>query len=97
MKLSQIAAAPKLIELTLDDQETLTQYGEAVTFWTWDRQPLDVFTRLASAGDNTEQMIATVKNLILDDSGQPIMVNDVTLPTGVLIRAVTKITELLGK
>ena len=49
MKLSQITAEPKLIEIALDDEATVKEYGEALTFHTWDRQPMEVFMRLANA------------------------------------------------
>jgi hypothetical protein len=98
MKLSQITSEPKLIELTLDDEETLKQYGEAITFHTWDRQPMDVFMRIANVDQkNTGDLINVVKTLILNDEGKEILNEKNMLPTGVLMRAIAKVTEQLGK
>ena len=49
MKLSELTAKPKLVEISIDDEDTIKEFGEAITFHTWDRQPMDVFMRLANA------------------------------------------------
>ena len=48
MKLSEITKKPQLIEVLIDDEETVKEFGEALTFHTWDRQPMDVFIKLAN-------------------------------------------------
>lgn len=98
MKLSSLAAKPKLVEVVLDDAETVREYGEAVSFWTWDRQPLDVFMKLASAQQaNQSEMVGIMNSLMLDEGGKPIVSADAMLPTTLLIRAIGKLTENLGK
>lgn len=98
MKLSQIAAKPQLIEVTLDDAETVAEFGEPLTFHTWDRHPLDVFMRMAQATEqNTTQLITLARSLILDEHGKEIIGDDSMLPTSVMIRVITKVTEMLGK
>jgi hypothetical protein len=98
MKLHTLAAKPQLVEITLDDEATVKEFGEAITFMTWDRQPMSVFMRLAQATDgNTEGIISIVKDLILDDQGKSIIAEDTMLPTHVLMKAIAKVTEALGK
>lgn len=98
MKLSQLAKKPQLIEVVLDDAETLSEYSEPVTFWTWDRQPLDVFMRLASAtSQDSEGMLEIVRNLMLDETGNPVVTADTMLPTSILVRAIGRLTDSLGK
>lgn len=98
MKLSQITSEPQLIEISLDDKDIVKQYGEALTFYTWDRQPMDVFMRLANLDQkNTGELINVVKTLILDEEGKPILTDKNMLPTGVLMKAIAKVTEQLGK
>lgn len=98
MKLSQITAEPKLIEVSIDDKDTIKQYGEALSFHTWDRQPMDVFMRLANLdGKDTGQLINIVKTLILDEEGKPLLSEKNMLPTGILMKAISKVTEQLGK
>ena len=98
MKLNQLAAKPQLIKLTIDDEEIVAKYGEAIDFWTWDRQPMSVFMRLATLSqDNTAEIVNVVKTLILDEDGKEIIVGDMVLPTSILLKAVSAITTLLGK
>ena len=98
MKLNQIAAKPKLIEFILDDEDIVKEYGEPLEFYSWDRQPLDIFMRLANANqENTGDMIDIVKKLILDENGKEIISGDIMLPSHVLIKVIGKVVEKLGK
>lgn len=98
MKLSEITSEPKLIEVSLDDKDTVKQFGEALVFYTWDRQPMDVFMRLANVDQkNTGELINIVKTLILDEAGKQILTDTNMLPTSVLMKAIAKVTEQLGK
>jgi hypothetical protein len=98
MKLNQIASKPKLIEVTLDDEDTVKEYGEPLTFMTWDRQPMDVFIKLASIEQgNFANVIDSVKSLVLDEAGKPVLKDDITLPTPVMMRVIAKVVEGMGK
>ena len=98
MKLSQLTANPQLVKIELIDEEIQREFGEAIEFYTWDRQPMDVFMKLASATqDNTTGIINIVKTLILDEDGKEILTQESMLPTNVLMKAIGKVTELLGK
>jgi hypothetical protein len=98
MKLSEITSTPKLVEIKLDDQEIVKEYGEALVFHTWDRQPLDIFMRLANIDTkNTGELISIVKTLILDEKGKEIVTDKSMLPTNVLLKAIQKVTDMLGK
>jgi hypothetical protein len=98
MNLSQITSKPKLIEIVMNDKETLKEFGEPIVFHTWDRQPMDVFMQLA----NTDQqdisaIVNIVKKLILDESGNEMLVDEKTIPTKLLMKVIGKVTEHLGK
>lgn len=98
MKLSQLAAKPQLITVILDDAETIKELGEPLEFCTWDRQPLEVFMKLANANQNDMgSMIEIVKKLILDENGKEIISGDIMLPSQVLIKCIGKVVESLGK
>lgn len=98
MKLNQLAAKPKLITVTLDDEDIVKEFGEPVEFYTWDRQPLDTFMKLANANQQDQsQMINIVRTLILDEKGKEIINDENMLPTTILIKAIAKIVEKLGK
>jgi hypothetical protein len=99
MKLSQIAAKPKLIEVSIDDEEIIKEYEEALTFYTWDRQPMDVFTRMANLSESNDisGLLDIVRTLVLDEDGKEILTKESTLPTSILMKVIQKVTEHLGK
>lgn len=98
MKLSQLASKPQLIKIVLEDEDIIKEHGEPIEFYTWDRQPLPVFTKLAAvASTDNGAMIDVVRTLILDDKGQEILTGDVMLPSNILLKVIGKIVEQLGK
>jgi len=98
MKLTELAKKPQLIQVTLDDEETVAEHGEAIEFWTWDRQPMDIFIKLANVdANNATSVVEAVKHLILDESGKPVLTADAVLPTKVMMKVITKVVESLGK
>lgn len=98
MKLSQIAAKPQLIQMTLDDEDIVKEFGEALEFYTWDRQPMDTFMQLATLGNKDPQvMLNIVRTLILDEQGKEILNADSMLPSHVLLKVIAKVVDLLGK
>jgi hypothetical protein len=98
MKLNQIAAKPQLIKMTLEDDAILAEFGEAIEFWTWDRQPLETFMKLANSNQaDVTAMIGVVRTLILDESGKEIITGEVMLPSHILIKVIARIVDTLGK
>jgi hypothetical protein len=98
MKLNQLAAKPQLIKMVLDDEDVIKEYNEPIEFWTWDRQPLDTFMKLAGASQSDAAgMISIVRTLILDDKGKEIITADNMLPSHILLKVIAKIVEMLGK
>lgn len=98
MKLEALAKKPQLVKFTVEDEDIIKEYGEAIEFWSWDRQPMDVFMRLASLDfKNAESVSDAVQKLVLDENGKSILTKEVTLPTKVMMRVITKLVEELGK
>lgn len=98
MKLSDLAREPKLIKITLDDEDLMTEYGEAVEFWTWDRQPMNTFMKLAAVdAADTASIFGAVRELVLDESGKPVLSGTATLPTKVMLRVIARVVDSLGK
>lgn len=98
MKLQELAKKPQLIELTIDSPEIIEEFGESLTFWTWDRQPLPVFMKLASiTGENAAVVVDAIRELVLDEKGKQIINNETSLPSKVMMAVITKVLETLGK
>lgn len=97
MKLSDIAKKPKLIKITIDDEEIVKEFGEPIEFWSYDRQPLEVFLKLSSIDpDNQGEIINCVKDLILDEAGKPVLADNHVLPAKVLLKVINSVVESLG-
>lgn len=98
MKLSELAKKPQLTKVVISDEDIVAEFGETIEFWTWDRQPMDTFLKLASLDqNNTASVIEAVRGLVLDEAGKPVMTGENTLPTKVLMRVITAVVESLGK
>jgi hypothetical protein len=97
MKIKQLSAKPKLVPISIDSEDIVAEYGEAIEFWTWDRQPLDMFLKLASTqGSDYSEMVRVLKTMILDEEGKEVIDGDFMLPTKVLVAAMSKLTDQLG-
>lgn len=98
MRLTQLAAKPQLVKMSIDDEETVKQYGEPIDFWIWDRQPMEKFIKLAQTRtDNIGDLLEIVNDMALDEDGTPILKDGLVLPVDVLSKVVSKVVETLGK
>lgn len=98
MKLTQLAAKPQLVKIELNDEDIVKEFGEPLEFWIWDRQPMDKYIRLAQLqGNNMDELIKAVNEMVLDEDGNPIVKDDLALPTGIMTKVVGKVVESLGK
>ena len=98
MKLNQLVTKPQLIKCVLDDEEIIKEFGEPIEWWLWDRQPLSTFLKFASNdGTQADQILNLLSEMILDDQGQPLLVDNATLPTHILLKVMNKMTDVLGK
>ena len=97
MKLAELSKKPEWIKVTLDKKEIVEKYGDTIEFHIFDRQPLDVFTKLANAEKDMTGMTEMIQDMILDDKGKKIVSDDKVLPLDVLMECVTQISNRLGK
>lgn len=98
MKLTQLAAKPQLVKIELNDEDVVQEFGEALEFWIWDRQPMDKFVRLAQMkGDDMSELITAVNEMVLDEEGNPVVKDGLMLPTNVMTKVIGKVVETLGK
>ena len=98
MKLSELASKPQLTEIIIDDEKIVDKYGESLQFFILDRLPIETYTKLASVKtDDAGEMYKVIKELILDEDGDPVMSDGNVLPMDVMNAAVMKVTDNLGK
>jgi len=98
MKLSQLAAKPTLIKIILDDEDTIQAFGEPLDFYVHDRQPVEVFVKLASlTSGQFHEIVHVVNDLILDENGNKIITDGNVLPQKLYVRVVERVVTQLGK
>ena len=98
MKLQDLAAKPKLIKITIDDEETIATYGEPLEFYVYDRQPVENFMRLARLGEGDfGDLVRATSDLILDEAGNKIITDENVLPQKVYTRVIERVIKQLGE
>lgn len=98
MNLKNLASKPKLIPVIMDDEAIVKKYGEPLEFYTWDRQPVNVFLNMATIdADNSAAIFEAVKDLVLDEDGKPIIQGEETLPMDVMMAVINQVVADLGK
>lgn len=97
MKLAQLASKPTLVKITIEDEATLKEYGEAIEFYMYDRQDMNSFMKMASLTENDIAGITEmVADLVLDEKGNKILVDGVSLPMTVMLKVVEAAVNSLG-
>ena len=98
MNLKDLAKEPTLVKVILDDEEIVKEYGEPVEFYTYDRQPLDTYLKMASIdAENTDAVFDAISKLVLDAKGDPIFDETVSIPATLLVRVLNTVVESMGK
>ena len=98
MKLSELAKEPQLQKIVITNETIVEKYGEELEFYIYDRQPLDIFTKLADVNDkNVGDYIHVLKDIILDEKGNSVCNDKMVLPIDVLTEALKLIGDHLGK
>ena len=98
MKLTELAQEPKLVTIIIDDEETVEEFGDSIEFYCYDRQPLNKFVKFATAKEqDPQQMFEFCEDLILDEEGNKVMTDGKVLPASLMMKAISKVVEILGK
>ena len=98
MKLTQIAAQPQLVKITLDDEQIREKYNDSLEFWIYDRQPMGQFIKFAQMrSENYGEIVETINSMIMDEDGSLVIKDGVVLPTDVMTKVIGRVIETLGK
>ncbi len=97
MKLAALAAKPKLVKITIDEEEIVTRYGEALEFYIYDRQSMETYMNLSQLKENNiDDIVNTILPLVLDETGKPALDPQDQLPIDVAVKVIEKVTISLG-
>lgn len=100
MQIKALASKPKLTKIIIDEDFIVEQYGEPLEFHVWDRQPIEKFLKFAGQTITPEMIPELVKlceEMILDEDGNQVLVDDLILPNDVMMVCISKTMETLGK
>ena len=99
MDISKLAARPELIEIKLDEQDIIDTYGEEITFWMRDHLDLSTYFDFYKfqKESSSEQLMITLRKIILNSEGQPAIADDCILPVDITLAVMSKISDNLGK
>jgi hypothetical protein len=99
MDIKSLARKPQLIEVVLDNEELINEYGEPVKFWMMDYVDISTyFDFFRSQGEGQgEELNTLLRKIILNAEGKPAIGDDESLPIDISVAALTKINETLGK
>jgi hypothetical protein len=96
--LTQLAAKPQLIKITLNDAAIIEKYEDELEFYIYDRQPIEKFIKIATTM-NTDytSAVGMMNDLILNEDGSQVCKDGLVLPSDVMSLAIQKVIEQLGK
>lgn len=99
MNIDKFVTTPQLIEIVLDDENIVTEYGEPVTFYTYDIVSMSTYFDFFNARSNSEfeRLQKLIRTMILNDKGEPVLHEGNDLPIDILSQAIIKLGDILGK
>ncbi len=98
MELGQLAQKPQLVKLIIDEKTLVEKYGDELEFYMYDRQPLDVFAKMANYDENDPgAVIHILQTVILNKDGEAVMKDGLQLPMDVMTECIKVASDKLGK
>jgi hypothetical protein len=99
MDIKQVARKPELVEVVLNEEHLVKEYGEPITFYMVDYVDINTyFDFFKSQSDKAgNELNSLMRKIILNKEGKPVLSEDEALPIDISIAALTKINETLGK
>jgi hypothetical protein len=96
--LSEFAKTPELLEIVLDHEQIIAEYGEAITFYMHDYVDITTyFDFFRGQSEGGEAFADALRKIILNKDGLPILAPGQTLPVTLSIAVLSKINDNLGK
>ncbi len=99
MDIKKLAKKPELVEVVLDGEDIVKEYGEPITFYMKDFVDINTYfdffrSQNEKSGDELTKLMASI---ILNKDGKPVLAEGEGFPIDISIAALTKINETLGK
>jgi len=97
--IKEFARKPQLVELVLDGEDIVAEYGDPITFWMTDYVDINTYFDFfkSQSGKDGQELNVLMRKLIKNAQGEPVLADDEALPIDIAVAALTKINETLGK
>ena len=96
--LSEFAKQPELIQIVLDSEDIVAEFGEAITFYMKDYVDINTYFEFfrgqAEHGDGLNNLL---RRIILNERSEPVLKEGDTLPVNLAVAVLSKVNENLGK
>ena len=99
MDIKKLAKKPELVEVVLDGEDIVKEYGEAITFYMKDFVDINTYVDFFRSQNEKsgEELNKLMASLILNKEGKTVLDEGEGFPIDISIAALTKINETLGK
>ena len=99
MDINTFARKPELIQIVLDDESIVKEYGDTITFYMKDFVDINTyfdFFKSQTAKEGNELNVL-MRKIILNKEGKPALAEDEGLPIDIAVSALQRINDTLGK
>ena len=99
MDIKQLAKRPELIEIIIDDEAIVKEYGDKITFYMKDFVDINTYFDFfrSQSEKSGEELTTLLRKIILNSDSLPVLEEGDAFPIDITIAALTKINECLGK
>ena len=99
MDIKTLAKKPELVEVVLDGEDILKEYGEPITFYMKDFVDINTYFDFfrSQQEKSGEELTKLLGKIILTKDGDVVLSDGETFPIDITLAALTKINETLGK
>jgi hypothetical protein len=99
MDIKKLAKKPELVEVVLDGEDIVKEYGEPITFYMKDFVDINTYFDFfrSQSEKSGEELSLLLAKIILNKDGKPVLKEEEHFPVDITIAALTKINETLGK
>jgi hypothetical protein len=96
--IGQFVKKPQLIEVVLDSEDIINEFGEPVIFYMKDYVDITTYFEFYKfQNEGSENFNTILRRLILNAEGNTVLKDDEALPVQLAVGALSKINENLGK
>jgi hypothetical protein len=96
--LTEFAKQPQLLEIVLDSEDIVKEYGEPIVFYMNDFVDINTyFDFFRSQGEKNGNLDTMLHKIVLNAEGQPAIAEGNALPIDLTIAVLGKVNETLGK